>query len=183
MITTDEYNRLASPTSRIRDPVFEIGYIPGDLRGDRYDKVNLFLEKTTCVSYMPFMVTEGIVPACTKYILLEISVQNKRLFNHVGAHGSGFFNRVGVSTTWAIHTGSTYILDTMEKSLHKVSYMNLSNGVGGLLTALSWQNGYGWDFWCVRKVKEELPSLLEYIATHHEAKIQEQKIYFCTGTS
>ena len=40
VITTDEYNRRASPTSR--DPAEEVLYIPGDLRGANYDKVNLF---------------------------------------------------------------------------------------------------------------------------------------------
>ena len=50
-------------------------------------------------------------------------MQNKELFNHVGASESGFFNRDGVSTTWAINSGTNYKLDIVDKSLQKVLYM------------------------------------------------------------
>ena len=85
-VTEAEYNRLASPNSR--DPVYEIGYLSGDLRGEKYDKVNLFLERSTCLSYITFLVSEGIVSASTRYVLLEIPVKNVRLFDHVAGHKS-----------------------------------------------------------------------------------------------
>ena len=173
VITTNAYNRLASPTSR--DPVFEIGYIPGDLRGANYDKVNLFLEKTTCISYIIYLITEGVVPNADKFVLLELPVKNLHLFRHIGGHGSDFFDRDNMSLTWAIHAGSVYYLKTIEKSLQKVSYMSFN--IGTVLDRLSWSNGFAWDYWCCRKIQDELPALLDYLATHHEARAHEHEGY------
>ena len=173
VITTNEYNRLASPTSR--DPVFEIGYIPGDLRGANYDKVNLFLEKTTCISYIIYLITEGVVPNADKFVLLELPVKNLLLFRHIGGHGSDFFDRDNMSLTWAIHAGSVYYLKTIEKSLQKVSYMSFN--IGTVLDRLSRSNGFAWDYWCCRKIQDELPALLDYLATHHEARAHEHEGY------
>ena len=173
VITTDEYNRLASPTSR--DPVFEIGYLPGDLRGSNYDKVNLFLAKTTCVSYIVFLITEGVVATSGKFVPLELPVKNLRLFCHIGGHGSDFFDRDCMSLTWAVHAGAVYYLDATEKPLQRVSYM--TSNIGSILDRVSWSNGYAWDYWCVRKIKDDLPTLLQYLATHHEAHAHEHEGY------
>ena len=113
VITTNEYNRLASPTSR--DPVFEIGYIPGDLRGANYDKVNLFLEKTTCISYIVYLIIEGVVPNADKFVLLELPVKNLHLFRHIGGHGSDFFDREYVS-----YLGNTCRISLLPQDHRKV---------------------------------------------------------------
>ncbi len=130
----------------VQGPSFEIGYIPGDLRGSNYDKVNLFLEKTTCISCIVFLITEGIV-APDKFVLLELPVKNLRLFRHVGGHGSDFFDRDCMSLTWAVHAGAVYYLDATEKSLQRVSYMTIKDDIGSILDRLSWSNGYAWDYW------------------------------------
>ena len=174
-VTEAEYNRLASPNSR--GPVYEIGYLPGDLRGEKYDKVNLFLERSTCLSYITFLVSEGIASASTRYVLLEIPVKNVRLFDHVAGHKSTFFNRDGC-ITWAINNNSDYTLNGVEKSLQRVYWMEIPNGIGGILRALCWERGFAWDFWVARKIAEELPTILTYYKNHPLARIEDHDLFY-----